>query len=971
MKPAIFVFFVCFSGLCWTQEAKKETLKSALSKAKKIEEKIDLLMKLSKLENFDGNLSYKKRALRLTEINGITPRTEEITNRISDLLNTALEYRDNVRFCLPYYKKFNSPKFNYGRMNMAFHLGFSYENLGKTDSMFYYYTKAIQLANENSVRERRMKSRALRNRGYAYLKQAEYIKAIRDLEASLEVMDQNDFSNQAGIRLVLFNVYNDLEDRKKAIVELNLAAKAAKKDGGFMMLANTEYFYATYYLKENPQKALRHGLKGLCIYEKHNYPYGIVFMKNILAEVYVELRDFEQATKANQYIIDHAVDLGVYENAAIAQKNLGQIALVQKNYPLALTYCDKAWLFFKESRAFLQKKEVCACLFEAYKGKGNTQQSVAFLEKSIVFADSLRNENAVREIYNTQKNIAIERQKSAFKTARLKRELKTAKEIEQQQLITGIIGAVAIIILLVFLFYYRISNERKKAAELLAGEKHYLDNLLHNLVHEFRTPLTLIKGPAEELLKEDSGNSHFQMINRNSDHLLGLVNQVLDFAKIKSGKWSVASDETNLQLFLSDSVDLFAKHAAQKNICLLKSWNGLPLVKTDSDKLFKIISNLLSNAIKYSGSNTEITIRCEVTYQQLHITVEDQGIGMSEEDQKKVFDKFYQVDSSTTRKGEGTGIGLAFTKELVRLLGGKIVLKSALHKGTTICVTIPVEQVGENELQTVVQSDPETFRNPEMIETDAEAEERPKILIIEDNEDLRVFLAQILGKNGCELLTAENGQKGIDLALEQVPDLIISDVMMPEKDGYQVVQELKASPVTEHIPILILTAKVSFDSMITGLNAGADDYLSKPFNATELLLRVNNQLERQEKLRQKYLAGGNASELSTMPQHPLLVKIEALMAVDFSKQFSAEELAVKCALSRSQLHRKIKSLTGLSATGFMTRIRLNHALAELKNPDLTIAEISYRFGYADPANFSRIFKKHFGKTPTEAREASN
>lgn len=693
------------------------------------------------------------------------------------------------------------------------------------------------------------------------------------------------------------------------------------------------------------------------------------FNAEVLNGVYVELghlySNLGDGEKAEAYYLK-SIDLlrtgGFVFALPGTLSNYGLVLEAKGDYLKGVIRCQEALAIAKRMQYLVAEKNACECLYLNFKGAGKADSALFYLETSNELKDSLAGVEKQKEVLQQELELSHSKEKAGII---ISANAELSDEISFRNWV--LFGFVLLLVLAVGLFI--ILRQRKKTAQLIRKEKEYLDNLLHNLVHEFRTPLTLIKGPTEELLKQDLENKLLNVINRNSDQMLVLINQVLDFAKIKAGKLNVQDEIVNYSVLITDLVGLFQPAAADKQIDLVNHNKvDLPHLTLDSDKLIKIVTNLISNAIKYSNSNTSIRIESSLNNQKLTISVIDQGIGIAKKDQEHVFEKFYQVDSTVTRKGEGTGLGLAFARELTQLLGGNLELTSELGKGTTVSLTIPV-QLSPQQSSLLKEEVPPVIsqsQNDEKALTETESSDVKLILIIEDNSDLRDFLALILGNEGYRCELAVDGEEGVEKAIELVPDLIISDVMMPKKDGYQVVQELKEHSITEHIPIIILTAKASFDSMLIGLKHGADDYLSKPFKSTELKLRIGNQLSRQQKLIERYQQASNSEEIPQI--HPFIAEIEAKVASDFSSQFSIEELAEKCALSRSQLHRKVTSITGHSASALQTKIRMDHAILDLKSSTLNISEIAFKYGYSDPANFSRLFKKQFQKTPSEVRE---
>lgn len=842
--------------------------------------------------------------------------------------------------------------------------------------------------------------------GRSYLNTGKWNEALEQFEKCEEyAIQRNDTLVYAASFDARASVMSQIGDHESAINYYLRSIRVLEKIGKNHALSQAYLNMGVAYLELNdPDKAFESRKTGYAYAQMTNEPYAINKSMFALASSY---NDFEQPDSALYYLLPSLAYFEAEQNVRFLngaynemgrtysimeehdsavvyfEKSIGLLRMVGYEFGLpgtlvnyggalqnmgaykkAIAACQEALPIARKMQYPSLESEICGCLYDNFKADNQADSALYYYELHLALEDSINN-------IEIQKNILTQELESSFSSE--KEELiADANEVIQDQVSLRniwVFGAIVLFGALVILFL--AFRQKKKSTAIIQKEKHYLDNLLHNLVHEFRTPLTLIKGPAEELLKSDEENRLLQMVNKNSDQMLSLVNQVLDFAKIKAGRLEVKNEVTHLDIFYKDTIELFQPMAIDKVIELSYKHQGAgSIVKVDADKLFKIISNLLSNAIKYSEDKGSVNFTSNLRGNQLEFSVKDNGIGISPEDQEKVFRKFYQVDATITRKGEGTGLGLAFVQELVQLMGGEIHLKSKLGQGTEITVLLPVELVSDLAEEKVIDPIKTTTQPQTESQNAVDSVEKTKVLIIEDNRDLQEFLGQLLRGQGYEVQVAENGLEGVELATQNIPDLIISDVMMPKMDGYQVVQQVKGNFATEHIPIIILTAKASFDSMLDGLGAGADDYVSKPFKSQELLLRVRNQIIRQQKLQQKYLAGTEGMVIEEK-KHALIEKIEVLTKEDLSTQISVEELAEKCSLSRSQLHRKVKFITGLSTTALLTKIRLDLSIEDIKKSDESIAEIAYKYGYNDPAHYSRLFKKQFGKTPTEVRNSGS
>jgi signal transduction histidine kinase/DNA-binding response OmpR family regulator/ligand-binding sensor domain-containing protein len=500
-----------------------------------------------------------------------------------------------------------------------------------------------------------------------------------------------------------------------------------------------------------------------------------------------------------------------------------------------------------------------------------------------------------------------------------------------------------------------------------------------NISHEFRTPLTLISGPVEELLNKYSNDpktsERLKLVQRNSELLLKLINQLLDLSRLEAGTLKIEKSNTDLFGFIRIVSGSFESMAQQKavNLDLDIPAENRP-VSVDKDKLETIVINLVNNAIKFTPAGGTVTVSCELNGDQLAFKVVDTGIGIPEDKQGRIFERFYQV--SETHKEVGTGIGLALVKELVTLLGGKIQVKSTAGEGTSFSVQLPVESIADEAPLSIVSPSYGTTKpqnngisNIEHRTANVEVNSaKATVLVVEDNADLRHFIIDCLGEE-FDFLQAENGRKGMETAMKIVPDLIISDVMMPEMDGVTMTGKLKADVRTSHIPLILLTAKSTEDSKLHGLSSGADDYLTKPFNKNELLLKVRNGITRQQKLREKL----RADLISTAPKvrvlsadEQFLDKVKGCIVARLSdEQLSVESLAEEIGLSRVQLYRKITALTGLSVNELIRKLRLQRASQLLEQKWGPVSQVAYEVGFSNLSYFSKVFKEEFGVLPSE------
>ena len=547
-----------------------------------------------------------------------------------------------------------------------------------------------------------------------------------------------------------------------------------------------------------------------------------------------------------------------------------------------------------------------------------------------------------------------------------------------------------------FLWFRRIKEEnirlevevkkRTEKIEAQAAELKQLDvmksRFFTNISHEFRTPLTIIDGMADRIKENPDKwlSKGYSMIKRNSANLLHLVMQILDLRKLESGRLQLDLIQSDLIHYLKYLVESFQSLAESKDIQLhFRPDSPEVLMDYDPEKILRIVSNLLSNAIKFTPEGGEVTLLTSVESgnagNNFILQVKDSGIGIPEEKLAHVFDRFYQVDDSTTRQGEGTGIGLALTRELVRLMNGNIRVESPPNKGTVFTIAIPITNtasLAQNALGplTPTESDPAlAFLSLDAVETrtlsvaDAQL---PTLLIVEDNPDVVQYLYACL-EDQFQLDTARDGAEGIEKAIEQIPDIILSDVMMPKKDGFELCQTLKTDVRTSHIPIVLLTAKADQKARLSGLERGADAYLTKPFNKAELFIQLKNLIEIRRRLQERYSSSETlppSQDALFQEEDQFIGKLRNIIEENLEDEnFGIAELCREVAMSRAQLHRKIKALTGRSTSLFTRSIRLQNAKELITTTELNISEIAYRVGFSNPNYFTMVFSDEYGHPP--------
>ncbi|TFG94725.1 MAG: response regulator, partial [Calditrichales bacterium] len=589
--------------------------------------------------------------------------------------------------------------------------------------------------------------------------------------------------------------------------------------------------------------------------------------------------------------------------------------------------------------------------------------------------------------------------------------------------------AFATFLLLFFLRRYDLYRQRLKQA--LALEHAHAQNLekvdrlksrfFTNITHEFRTPLTLIQGPVQQLIDgQFQGNlkEQYRLILRNSRRLLKLINQILELAKLDAGHIHLQVSKTELVTLIKAIIGTFSTLAETRNITMkLKSKEKSLHGFVDYDKTEKILTNLLSNAFKFTPDGGHILVLLEVGETQTEIKspvkqskkwlegkntpsfppsnyppgwnrkrgvtlkVINSGPGIAPDQIARIFDRFYRVDESDRQSSVGTGVGLALIKELVILCRGEISVQSIPGKETCFCLWLPFEYDAYYPTEFVsspapVAKDiqieaPEAKSAGESVAVNREKQcvrkGLPRLLLIEDNPDVAGYITGIL-QDHYRMVTAQNGLKGYKETIERFPDLVISDVIMPEMDGFAYCQKVKSDQRTCHIPVILLTARGDVESKITGLELGADAYLGKPFDAAELKAQIENLLMQRQRLRshfQENLQVPQAGDLICANDQKFYKRVTDLIDENLGDvSFNVEKLASEVGMSRTHLTRKLAALTGQSTVDLMRRIRLHKAVSLLKEKGGNVGEIAWQVGFENPSYFTKCFRREFGMNPT-------
>jgi len=660
---------------------------------------------------------------------------------------------------------------------------------------------------------------------------------------------------------------------------------------------------------------------------------------------------------------------------------LGRNHNKNKQFYEAIRYLDTALVFAYEAKNPRQKMLIAEELMIAYSALEQFSQAFYYAELFISMSDTLRDDDRNREMAKVEWDQQYEKEKEL-----------TAEKLKRSKLfMILLISVTGLIIVLVFIIF-RSFRIKQKANRLLLEMDQLKSRLFSNISHELRTPLTLIMSPLEEILSDEPGikpsRKTILMMQRNTKRLLNLVNQMLDLSKLDAGSLKQELVKEDIVKFIRVLIISFASLAEKRLISFPYNLpEGKLITWFDPDKFEKIITNLLSNAFKFTSEGGEV--KCEVILpeqenEMMEVIVSDTGIGIPSNEIENVFDRFHQVESTNFNGSGGTGIGLALTKELVELLHGAIDVRSKLGKGTTFTVRVPVgkDHLSEekfllkkpDEIDTIDYSiDHDDIKDSgesteDIFQSTGSEDESPLVLIVEDHTDIRTHLREKL-EDSFRIMEANDGIVGLDKAIENIPDLILTDLMMPRMNGVEMCNKLKTDERTSHIPVIMLTAKAEEEDKLAGLETGADAYIIKPFSMKEVRLRVRKLIEQRNMLRDRFsreitleLKDITITSVEDKFLQNTMIIIEEHMDDD---EFEVRKLQDEVGMSRMQLFRKLKAVTGQTPSEFIRTVRLKRAAKLFEQNFGNVAQVAFKVGFNNLSYFAKCFKELYKVAPSD------
>lgn len=791
---------------------------------------------------------------------------------------------------------------------------------------------------------------------------------------------------------------------------LELAKEVENKDNEARIL---NYVASIYKKQKLYDKAISHFKNALALVEELDFKPGISACLTNLAGVYMEVDRFEDALKHHE----QALELKILMNDRLGQgrvlNNIGVVYNKLEDFKRAGPKFDEALslaqevgdknlysdaMFGKVATAFglgnfeesirmsqnllVQSKplkdleldlKLHKYLQRSYANLGDFEKAHSHALQRQVLSDSLYSKNMLSVTNELEAKYQNDQKTKEIELLASEKELQSLQLKKRETERNGIIVLTLLSLLLGGLFYNQFRIKKKANTELRELDE-LKSNFFANVSHEFRTPLTLIKGPIERLEQNPEENldrEDVKMIRRNANKVLGLVNQLLELSKIDQGKLKLKPTEGDVFKCLWAATSSFNSHAAQRNMDYRVQIPDTPLwASFDRDKLEKVVYNLLSNAFKFTPDGSLISFWASYMEGELNLQVSDSGKGISEEKLPFIFDRFYQVDGGSTREQGGSGIGLSLSKDLVALMDGTITVTSEEGKGTFFTVQLPVTKIEtrRTKADAIPQIDSDKERPNPFELTKADKRKLPQILLVEDNADMRQFIKGNL-LDLYRITEAHHGAAGLEKAKSMEPDLVITDLMMPKMDGIELCQILKSDLETSHLPIIMLTARAGMDNKIEGLESGADEYMTKPFNAKELRTRVKNLIAQRERLKQHFTDLENKVDPSkvattSLDQKFLEKLLEVLEEEHSNPQFGVPQMQETMAMSKTQLHRKLKALTNESPGELLRNFRLKRAAQLLSSKSDSVTQIAYQVGFNNLSYFAKCFKALYGVSPS-------
>lgn len=882
-----------------------------------------------------------------------------------------------------------------GLLQSHYFLGREYDDYSHLDKAMTAYIQAEQLA--FNLQDTLMRIKIAYAKGYSLHQMG---KSTEGQQSYLQALDLanliDDQTYKVDIYYGLGELYRIRHDVPEAIKYYSLSEAVSQEVNNQFHLCKIKYAKANVYKIANDTVLVRKGINLLdtlinsgCLSEKDNLR-QLSLVHTTKGGMHAHLNEYDKASHHLDISVKYKTILNNPNSLAYSYTEYATMYYRLGKFEKAAHYAELAYQNHDRQDIAL-RTDVLDNLALCLKDAKDYEKAFFYMHKAYNIRDSLMNHEKTETLAEMEAKYKSKEQEQQLAQQELA--LLAQKNQMNQMLLWGLL-LLSIIGLLSLRYYYQLRDRnlevrKSKELEQLKGR------FLANISHEFRTPISLIIGPLKQWLATAESSTLYadhleipkqdiQLMTRNADRLQQLISQLLSLSKLEVNQGQLILQEINLTDHVKGIVKNFSALSNQRQIDLTFTapeqviWGSF-----DQEKISIILNNLLSNAFKFTAQKGKIEVALETKNKAVQIMVSDNGEGISSKHLPHIFNRFYQADDSTTRMHEGSGIGLALTKELVNIHGGQIEAFSELGEGTSFILSFPTQDAMPRE--SLEKTEILNFRKTVSIEvanhtallakapimTSNSDSDRITVLIVEDNSDMRQFVKQCLEKQAYQIFEAEDGKMGWQLAKEYLPDLIISDIMMPGlgKDGLTFCKTVKENPLTSHIPIILLTAKANEEDIVIGFDFQADAYIPKPFDPQVLIARVQNLIKQRKHLKIRFAESikVNLDEIAVASSDQLFIQ---QITQEIEKQldnenFGVRELGQVVNMDRTQLFRKLKALIGMSPSQMIKDMRMQRAKYLLENNVANVSQISQMVGYRNPEYFSQSFKKEFGMTPSE------
>ncbi|MBX2946325.1 MAG: tetratricopeptide repeat protein [Cyclobacteriaceae bacterium] len=980
VRLVLFIGFILWVNYCPGQDLniqKTDSLLKLIDKTEKPELTFQLYHQLAGYTtDQNASLNYEQQALAAALQ---TNNNQLIADAYTNL---GIHYRKHSEYAtaISYYMKaLAAGKNDTALLNTYLELGIAHLRLAKFDSSAYYLTKGITISTEQNNQP--MTASFYNMMGNVLKEKNNYKEAVDYYLKATEIFEHLQDDN--GLTQSLSNIgnlQNLMGDYDKALEYAQQSLTIAEKINKQPSIAYSNRLLGRIYRKlQKYDDALLVYQKAIEVYETIGARRDVSETLTSMGNIYYEKEDLNKAKSYYTRSLSISKSLSDSANMTYSYAALGSASAQLRQHTQAVLYFDSTIRIARQIKLPALVMDSYLGLSELYADQKKFDLAYHYHLRYTALNDSLTALQNREEAANREALYQNEKKENEIRTLNTENELAMLRLQQQESQRNYLIGILALSLALIGLLGY-LYNAKQKINKKLETLNQVQSRFFANISHEFRTPLSLIIGPLQKTIQE---NPHapeaatWKIMHRNAVRLHRLINEILDLSKIESGNMKLRTAEGDLKQFLKTVFASFISLAEQKQIdYTLHAPDGSVTGYFDRDKLEKIVSNLIYNALKFTPEGGHVQLSITHINHQLTVQVKDTGPGIPADQLTQIFNRFHQIEGTAARIVEGTGLGLALSKELAEAHHGTLTAESPETGGSIFTLTIPTARsFYKSELTDQVETSELIYDEYPVDEQPVESTattDRPVILIAEDHADMRTFIHQVIAEQ-FDVVMTENGDEAWSKALHHIPDLVISDLMMPGINGTELCKRLKTHEATSHIPVIMLTARADQESKLEGLHTGADDYLTKPFDARELLARIQNLVEQRKKL--KAIFSQQASSFTRVAGESrdtaFYNKVISIIEKNFTDPaFGIEEFTREIGMSRMQLHRKLKALTDQSPGDFLRLFRLGHAKKLLSIKGISVSEAAYRSGFNNLPNFSRIFKAWAGVTPSEYQENS-